>query len=169
MQKLLLSLQLPLTFLIKNTCAQSCADGICLNNPEDCMDLGPGMSICFCSEGYTGETCEILINDPCENSPCQNSGTCVVESGTDFSCICADGFMGSDCGIDIDECATEPCLNGGSCVDGVNGFSCECAEGYFGFDCATAMNPCATFPCENGGACERNAPNSPDYKKCAKN
>ena len=38
--------------------------------------------------------------------------------------------MGEDCGIDIDECATQPCLNEGTCQDGVNGFSCECADGY---------------------------------------
>ena len=36
-----------------------------------------------------------------------NSGTCNVESGTDFSCECLDGFMGDDGGIDIDECAQE--------------------------------------------------------------
>lgn len=126
-----------LVFLLLNTIillsctrAQSCGDEICQNNPEDCMDLGPGIAICFCSEGYTGETCEILLNDPCENQPCLNSGTCTIESGSDFSCECASGYMGRDCGIDIDECVTNPCLNDGTCVDGVNGFTCECIDGY---------------------------------------
>ena len=42
----------------------------------------------------------------------------------------ASGYMGRDCGIDIDECVTNPCLNDGTCVDGVNGFTCECIDGY---------------------------------------
>ncbi len=32
--------------------------------------------------------------------------------------------------VDIDECASAPCANGGTCVDGVNEFTCTCAVGY---------------------------------------
>ena len=36
---------------------------------------------------------------------------------------------------DIDECASNPCQNGGSCSDGINGYTCDCVDGYDGADC----------------------------------
>ena len=39
--------------------------------------------------------------------------------------------------LDIDECATNPCQNGGSCTDQVNGYTCSCVDGYDGTDCET--------------------------------
>ena len=36
---------------------------------------------------------------------------------------------------DIDECATSPCQNSGSCTDQINGYSCSCAAGYDGANC----------------------------------
>ena len=38
---------------------------------------------------------------------------------------------------DINDCAGNPCLNGGSCNDGVNSYSCDCAYGYTGDNCET--------------------------------
>ena len=39
--------------------------------------------------------------------------------------------------LDIDECQSNPCQNGGNCVDGVNSFTCTCADGYTGTVCGT--------------------------------
>ena len=39
--------------------------------------------------------------------------------------------------VDIDECASGPCQNGGSCTDQVNGYACQCVDGYFGTNCET--------------------------------
>jgi hypothetical protein len=36
---------------------------------------------------------------------------------------------------DIDECAPKPCLNGGSCQDGVNSYKCTCLPGFDGKNC----------------------------------
>ena len=37
----------------------------------------------------------------------------------------------------IDECASNPCMNGGTCNDGVNGYNCDCRDtGYRGDTCA---------------------------------
>ena len=39
--------------------------------------------------------------------------------------------------VDIHECSSAPCLNGGGCIDIVNGYTCECRDGYTGSDCET--------------------------------
>ena len=41
---------------------------------------------------------------------------------------------------DIAECTSSPCLNGGTCQDGVNGFRCRCLDGYSGAHCEIGIN-----------------------------
>ena len=36
---------------------------------------------------------------------------------------------------DIDECSSNPCQNGGTCNDDINGYICTCVEGYDGHTC----------------------------------
>jgi len=36
---------------------------------------------------------------------------------------------------DIDDCASYPCKNNGTCTDGVNGFNCSCTPGFNGTKC----------------------------------
>ena len=45
--------------------------------------------------------------------------------------------MGYDNISDINDCAGNPCENGGSCTDGVNSYSCDCALGFTGDNCET--------------------------------
>ena len=37
--------------------------------------------------------------------------------------------------LDIDECRSTPCKNGGTCTDMINGRNCTCAPGYTGNNC----------------------------------
>lgn len=37
--------------------------------------------------------------------------------------------------VDVNECASNPCLNGGSCINRQNRFSCNCLSGYLGSRC----------------------------------
>lgn len=41
--------------------------------------------------------------------------------------------------VDIDECASSPCQNGGTCVDAVNMYSCNCPATAMGTYCETRM------------------------------
>jgi hypothetical protein len=47
-------------------------------------------------------------------------------------------------------CISTPCLNGGSCIDGVNSHSCLCLPGFTGDNCQTNINECSSYPCHNG-------------------
>ena len=40
--------------------------------------------------------------------------------------------------LDINECQSSPCRNGGTCVDRVNGYECTCAPGYGDTRCETS-------------------------------
>ncbi len=44
-------------------------------------------------------------------------------------------------------------MNGGTCVDAVNGFRCGCVAGYSGLQCQTEINECSSQPCLFGGTC----------------
>ena len=39
--------------------------------------------------------------------------------------------------LDINECESTPCRNGGTCEDGVNQYTCHCVDGYDGHRCQT--------------------------------
>jgi len=41
---------------------------------------------------------------------------------------------------DIDDCTPDPCLHGGTCVDGVNKYTCTCAPGYEDINCQTGWS-----------------------------
>ena len=55
---------------------------------------------------------------------CHNSST--------YTCYCIDGYTGVQCQTNWDECWSSPCLNGGTCHDGVAAFNCTCPAGYTG-------------------------------------
>ena len=39
---------------------------------------------------------------------------------------------------DIDDCSSDPCQNGGECVDQVASYKCNCAHGWQGDVCTTS-------------------------------
>ena len=40
---------------------------------------------------------------------------------------------------DIDECSSNPCLNGAACNNEVNQYTCTCLSGYTGDRCETGI------------------------------
>eukprot|EP00058_Branchiostoma_floridae_P004473 XP_002589961.1 hypothetical protein BRAFLDRAFT_81597 [Branchiostoma floridae] len=100
------------------------------------------ITTCDCQAGFTGERCEININE-CASNPCQNNGLC-VDGANSYGCQCTRGFSGANCEIEIDECESSPCQNGGSCIDHIGWYSCRCAPGFLGSDCEIK---CKLFTC----------------------
>ncbi len=47
----------------------------------------------------------------------------------DFECSCLAGYRGRYCEVNVNECDSNPCQNGGVCLDGVARYSCQCPTG----------------------------------------
>lgn len=72
-------------------------------------------------------------------------------------CRCPRGWSGVDCGEDIKECASSPCLNGAHCLESdIPGeFSCTCPPFFTGSLCEHRYDPCDPHrnPCQHDSAC----------------
>ena len=55
--------------------------------------------------------------------------------------MCDEGVAGEHCDVNIDECESSPCLNGGECTDGNNSYTCSCSNGYSGSECEIEVYP----------------------------
>jgi hypothetical protein len=89
------------------------------------------------------------------------SGTCLNGAACNSNpfmnltsgCGCLSGFSGDICQTNINECSSNPCQNGGTCVDQINSFTCSCPSGFTGTMCQNAGTVCDSNPCQNLGSC----------------
>ena len=42
--------------------------------------------------------------------------------------------------VDVNECKSNPCENGGTCTDEVNRYTCKCLPGYIHVHCETGIS-----------------------------
>lgn len=63
-------------------------------------------------------------------------------------------LSGDRCSLEINECASNPCLSGGTCVDKLNEFQCLCPAGTHGLLCHSGVDHCAPRPCIHGECVE---------------
>uniref|UniRef100_A0AAR2KTZ8 Delta-like protein n=1 Tax=Pygocentrus nattereri TaxID=42514 RepID=A0AAR2KTZ8_PYGNA len=129
---------------------------------------------CKCSDDYEGKNCSHL-KDHCRTTSCQvavasNStpegvryissnvcgphGRCRSQAGGQFTCECQEGFRGTYCHENINDCESNPCQNGGTCIDKVNVYQCICADGWEGARCEINTDDCSLNPCLNKGTCQ---------------
>eukprot|EP01043_Picozoa_sp_COSAG02_P059440 COSAG02_NODE_7579_length_2950_cov_19.547176_2_plen_213_part_00 len=114
-------------------------------------------------DGLFSGNCDMDV-DECSSQPCDNNAVCLESTSSNgtislhsYTCLCAAGFMngtcfydylelseahcniseGGNCDIDVDECASDPCVNGATCtessVDSSVSFwayRCTCTAGY---------------------------------------
>ncbi|XP_035671881.1 fibropellin-3-like [Branchiostoma floridae] len=60
-------------------------------------------------------------------------GTCTDANGG-YTCTCENGWEGTNCDQDINECNNSPCVHG-SCIDAIGGYTCTCQNGWEGTNC----------------------------------
>ncbi|XP_015263302.1 PREDICTED: neurogenic locus notch homolog protein 4, partial [Gekko japonicus] len=89
-------------------------------------------------------------------NPCEHGGSCHNTPGS-FACHCLNGYTGSRCESDLNECLSQPCHNGASCLDLLDQFQCLCPVGFEGPQCQLEVDGCASSPCRNGGQCQNSA------------
>uniref|UniRef100_A0A4W3K6J7 Crumbs cell polarity complex component 1 n=1 Tax=Callorhinchus milii TaxID=7868 RepID=A0A4W3K6J7_CALMI len=101
--------------------------------------------ICRCQHGFTGSFCEMDVNE-CDQSPCQNGGTCQNTAGS-YICQCptthqqGDFYGGKNCTDLLIGCENHKCQNRAKCIpslkDAQHVYHCICAHGYTGLNCQT--------------------------------
>ncbi|KAM4641556.1 delta-like protein 3 [Discoglossus pictus] len=113
---------------------------------------------CTCQEGWGGLFCNQDLNYCTNHRPCRNGASCTNTGQGSYSCNCRPGYTGTNCEIETNECASNPCKNGGSCNDLENDYKCVCPRGFYGKNCDISAITCADGPCFNGGTCvEKNS------------
>lgn len=75
-----------------------------------------------------------------------------------YDCICpSSSYTGVHCEIQINKCSLNPCMNGGTCIDGLDNFMCICPPWYAGLTCSERTDPCLNHSnCANRGTCVTN-------------
>ena len=79
----------------------------------------------------------------CTNAAnCSGHASAITSDAARVACLCIGcepGYAGDLCEIDVDECASSPCQNGGICttnMSAVNNFQCTCTVDYVGPTCS---------------------------------
>uniref|UniRef100_A0A8C7ZF66 Delta-like protein n=1 Tax=Oryzias sinensis TaxID=183150 RepID=A0A8C7ZF66_9TELE len=160
--------QLDIDYCSQNPCQNGAP---CFNRAND--------YVCACPEDYEGRNCSHLkdhcrtttctVIDSCTVAVASNStpggeryissnvcgphGRCRSQAGGQFTCECQEGFRGTYCHENINDCESNPCHNGGTCIDKVSVYQCICADGWEGEHCEINIDDCSTSPCHNGGTC----------------
>jgi hypothetical protein len=138
--------------MCNNTLGEFChkenTENILVSPPK--RSLTSTKCVCLCKLGFTGERCDINIDD-CKANPCQNDAIC-IDHVASYECKCPLGYDGPNCEKKVMKCALNPC-NNGTCEETGGKINCTCDRGYTGEFCDQLIDKCKPNPCENGGIC----------------
>uniref|UniRef100_A0A8C7XU15 Neurogenic locus notch homolog protein 1 n=1 Tax=Oryzias sinensis TaxID=183150 RepID=A0A8C7XU15_9TELE len=118
---------------------------LCRNSGQ-CLDAG-STHHCRCQAGYTGSySCEVRD---------------IIFALFRRILTCVPGYHGVNCSKEINECQSQPCQNGGTCIDLINTYKCSCPRGTQGVHCEMNVDDCNPFndpftnepKCFNNGRC----------------
>uniref|UniRef100_A0A3P9QGN3 EGF-like domain-containing protein n=1 Tax=Poecilia reticulata TaxID=8081 RepID=A0A3P9QGN3_POERE len=95
-----------------------------------------------------------------------DQGRCVLNNASSYMCICAHGWSGQNCRINVNDCVQHWCQNGATCVDEIDAvtftalplglreiFYCLCPSGYTGVYCEQDIDYCVDSRCSEHGVC----------------
>lgn len=121
---------------------------------------------CNCQAGFYGDCCDNLVDcghpGDIVNGNIQVAGT-TYRKTVSYTCnqyynltdgdsvqTCQDNFAWSgskpSC-VFVNTCASNPCLNLGTCVDGLNMYTCWCEPGWSGVNCENDIQPPTMSEC----------------------
>uniref|UniRef100_A0A1W7RGB8 Lactadherin-like protein n=1 Tax=Agkistrodon contortrix contortrix TaxID=8713 RepID=A0A1W7RGB8_AGKCO len=114
----------------------------CQNGGTCLKSLDQSPFFCLCAEGFTGPTCNETEKGPCHPNPCKNKGECRLlpnrgDAFNEYLCVCRPGYSGKHCQYNVNECLSQPCKNGGTCLNLKGNFDCKCPSPYVGKTCQT--------------------------------
>ncbi|KAG5839720.1 hypothetical protein ANANG_G00207940 [Anguilla anguilla] len=119
-----------------------CEVNVCLNGGTCVTGVGDAPFICICADSFTGDTCNATESGPCSPNPCKNEAVCEVigtsrrgDVFSEYVCKCQPGFDGVHCQNNVNDCASQPCQNGGTCYDLEGDYNCRCPSPYVGKHC----------------------------------
>nr|QHR82767.1 lactadherin 1 [Vipera anatolica senliki] len=112
----------------------------CQNGGTCLKSLDQSPFFCLCEEGFTGPTCNETEKGPCHPNPCKNQGECRLlpnrgDAFSEYMCICRSGYNGKHCQYNVNECLSQPCKNGGTCLNLKGSYDCKCPLAYVGKTC----------------------------------
>jgi hypothetical protein len=162
--------------------------GNCDVDVDECLSE-PCQNDAACSDSNT-VVCDIhgcssspvsLSNFSCACNPGYTNGACAYDYIAEYTHLCTRNETGV-CDVDLDECASEPCVNGGQCFDStsddtsilsdflsdenvpIDAFTCFCPDGYANGVCNSTQYASEYIPMcarETGGRCDE------DVDECA--
>ena len=121
-----------------NNCTTHCAATNTCDFGHFICDPVTGNKVCLV--GWMGDNCDkrrlpqhLDIACPAKLT-CKNGGQCF-----NGACCCRDHYSGQFCNIETIGCHSNPCLNGGRCVPGIDNdtdnYTCECLDTFQGQYC----------------------------------
>eukprot|EP00057_Strongylocentrotus_purpuratus_P018374 XP_011672848.1 PREDICTED: putative protein TPRXL isoform X4 [Strongylocentrotus purpuratus] len=129
----------------------------------------PRPSFADCYVGELPDGLISLINGTCETNANVSCNTvCMFECDAGYtithnkSIICKIGMFTPpipSCN-ETDECASNPCVNNGTCVDLLNDYNCICVPGYEGKNCQNATVPSTATSASNPPTDSKSSPSS---------